>query len=143
MKDINNVIKALEDADATDGVIKISNQFRDILVDLLKEQEAKYPVCEKCGKEIDHIGTSVFHCNGSDYDYSIPIMYSKRNGCALFHTSQKWTGYSLTDEERKEKICCPYCGKFPFDDSQEIQIYEPVEVLMWTSESRYGFDESM
>ncbi len=103
---------------------------------LLKEQEAKYPVCEKCGKEIEHINTSVFNYDGSDSDYSVPITYSKENGCVSFSTSQKWTGYDLTDEEQKERIRCPYCGKFPFDDSIEIEFYEPVEVMMWTSEGR-------
>ena len=102
----------------------------------LKEQEAKYPVCEKCGKEIDHINTSVFNYDGSDSDYSIPITYSKENGCVSFSTNQKWTGYDLTDEEQKERINCPYCGKFPFDDSIEIEFYEPVEVMMWTSEGQ-------
>ena len=108
----------------------------DDALELLKEQETKYPVCEKCGKKIDHINTSVFNYNGSDSDYSIPITYSKENGCVSFSTSQKWTGYDLTDEEQKERIRCPYCGKFPFDDSIEIEFYEPVEVMMWTSEGR-------
>ena len=39
MEDIDKFIKALEDADVTDGVIKMSNQFRDVLVALLKEKE--------------------------------------------------------------------------------------------------------
>ena len=103
---------------------------------LLKDRGAKYPVCEKCGKEIDHINTSVFSYDGSDSDYSVPITYSKENGCVSFSTSQKWTGYDLTDEEQKEGIRCPYCGKYPFDGSIEIEFYEPVEVMMWTSESR-------
>ena len=38
MAELEKVIKALEDADVTDGVIKMSNQFRDVLVALLKEQ---------------------------------------------------------------------------------------------------------
>ena len=112
------------------------DQLKEKYDALLKEQEAKYPVCEKCGKEIDHINTSVFNYDGSDSDYSIPITYSKENGCVSFSTSQKWTGYDLTDEEQKEGIRCPYCGKFPFDDSIEIEFYEPVKVMMWTSEGR-------
>lgn len=108
----------------------------DDAIAMLKEQEAKHPVCEKCGKEIDHINISVFNYDGSDSDYSIPITYNKENGCVSFSTSQKWTGYDLTDKEQKEGIRCPYCGKFPFDDSIEIEFYEPVEVMMWTSEGR-------
>ncbi len=105
-------------------------------LELLKEHEAKYPICEKCGKEIDHINTSVFNYDGSDSDYSIPITYDKESRCVTFSTSQNWTGYSLTDEEQKENIRCPYCGKFPFDSSIENEFYEPVEVMMWTSEGR-------
>jgi hypothetical protein len=39
MEDIDKVIKAIEDADVTDGVIKMSIQFRDVLVAMLKERE--------------------------------------------------------------------------------------------------------
>ena len=39
MNDINKVIKALENADVTYGVIKMSDEFRDTLVAVLKEQE--------------------------------------------------------------------------------------------------------
>ena len=144
MPDREKVIKGLEYCKHTDGVecpncpywheddcVEILHA--DVIA-LLKEQEDKYPVCEKCGKKIDHIITSVFNYDGSDSDYSIPITYSKENGCVSFSTSQKWTGYDLTDEEQKEGIRCPYCGKFPFDDSIEIEFYEPVEVMMWTSE---------
>ena len=49
MADREKVIKALEDADVTNGIIKMSNQFRDILVALLKEQEAVPPEREYSG----------------------------------------------------------------------------------------------
>lgn len=129
-------------SDALDVIRDLQSQIAMLVVaqhelcELLKEQEAKHPVCEKCSREIDHINTSVFNYDGSDSDYSIPITYSKENGCISFSTSQKWTGYDLTDKEQKEIIRCPYCGKFPFDDSIEIEFYEPVEVMMWTSEGR-------
>ena len=48
-----------------------------------------------------------------------------------FTTNKNWTDYELTDEERKDGIRCPYCGKYPFDMKSEIEIYEPVEVMMW------------
>ena len=114
---------------------RIRDKFQPIInnaLAMLKEQEAEYPICEKCGKEIDHINTSIFNHDGSDSDYSIPITYDKESRCVTFSTSQNWTGYSLTDEEQKERICCPYCGKFPFDSSIENEFYEPVEVMMWT-----------
>ena len=41
MIDRKKVIKALEDAYVTDGVIKMSIQVRDVLVALLKEQDDK------------------------------------------------------------------------------------------------------
>lgn len=141
--DMDKVIEGLEIqlddlqkyADADEMLTLTQEQAKEILA-LLKEQETKYPVCEKCGNKIDHINTSAFKYDGSDSDCSIPITYNKENGCVSFSTSQKWTGYDLTDKEQKERIRCPYCGKFPFDDSIEIEFYEPVEVMMWTSESR-------
>lgn len=46
--DREKVIEALENADLTDGVVKMSTQFRDIVVDLLKEQETKF-ICNLLG----------------------------------------------------------------------------------------------
>ena len=56
MADLEKVIKALEDADVTDGVIKMSNQFRDVLVALLKEQEPKL-VIRKQGRHENSDGS--------------------------------------------------------------------------------------
>ena len=39
MSDREIVIKALENAEMLNGVIKMSDQFRDIVVSILKEQE--------------------------------------------------------------------------------------------------------
>ena len=59
MIDRKKVIKALEDAYVTDGVIKMSIQDRDVLVALLKEQEPASPTweqgkayCGKCGQRL-------------------------------------------------------------------------------------------
>lgn len=49
MADREKVIKALEDAEVTNGVIKMSDQFRDVLVALLKEQEAVRPERQHSG----------------------------------------------------------------------------------------------
>lgn len=100
---------------------------------LLKAQEPQYPVCEHCGKQIDRINTNIFNYDGSDSEHQIPLTFDKEHGCVVFETSQNWTGYELTDEERKEEIKCPHCGEYPFDKSVEIGFYEPVNVLMWTS----------
>jgi hypothetical protein len=40
MPDREKVIKALENAEVVDGVLKMSNQFRDVLLAMLKEQES-------------------------------------------------------------------------------------------------------
>ena len=115
---------------------KIKDVTRDDFLALCKggeEQEPDYPVCERCGKQIDHVKINVFNYDGSDSEYCIPLHFDKPHGCVSFETSQNWTGYSLTDEEQKEDIRCPHCGKYPFNRSVEIEFYEPVEVLMWTS----------
>lgn len=104
------------------------------LLALLKEQETKHPVCEKCGKKIDHIITSVFNSyDGSDSEYSFPITYNEDGGCIQFSTTQNWTGYELSDTEQKDSIRCPFCREFPFDANEEIELYEPEEVvvMMW------------
>lgn len=45
--DREKVIKALEDADVTNGTVIMSNQFRDIVVALLKDQETVV-LCRDC-----------------------------------------------------------------------------------------------
>lgn len=102
-------------------------------LELLKAQEPQYPVCEHCGKQIDRINTSVFNYDGSDSEHQMLLTFDKETGCVVFETTQNWTGYELTDEERKEGIRCPHCGEYPFDKSVEIEFHEPVNVLMWTS----------
>ena len=100
---------------------------------LIAQGEPEYPICECCGKKIDHINTSVFNYDGTDSDRSIPVVYEPVSGCVSFTTTPNWTDYDLTDEERKEGIRCPYCGKYPFDKDCEIELYEPVEVMMWVT----------
>ena len=140
--DVETVIKVFEDIIKEETYPDRPRRFMmplelaEQVLAVLKGKEAHYPVCEKCGKEIDHINTSIFNHDGSDSDYSVPITYDKESRCVTFSTSQNWAGYSLTDEEQKENIRCPYCGKFPFDSSIENEFYEPVEVMMWTSEGR-------
>ena len=108
-------------------------EYIDDAITLLKEQETKYPVCEKCGKKIDHIITSVFNYDGSDSEYSFPITYNEDGGCIQFSTTKNWTGYELLDAEQKDRIRCPFCREFPFDANEEIELYEPEEVvvMMW------------
>lgn len=100
-----------------------------------KARSRQYPICERCGKQIDHINTSVFQYDGTDSEYQMPLTFDERTGCVVFETTQNWTGYELTDEERKDIIRCPHCGEYPFDSSVEIEFHEPVEVLMWTAKN--------
>ena len=110
------------------------NMLKADALELLKAQEPQYPVCEHCGKQIDRINTSVFNYDGSDSEHQLLLTFDKETGCVVFETTQNWTGYELTDEERKERIRCPHCGEYPFDKSVEIEFHEPVNVLMWTSD---------
>ena len=102
---------------------------------LIAQGEPEYPTCERCGKKIDHINTSIFNYDGTDSDHSIPVQYEPVSGCVSFTTTPNWTDYELTDEERKEGIRCPYCGKYPFDKDCEIELYEPVSVMMWVTKN--------
>ena len=102
------------------------------VLELLKGLEGKHPVCKACGKEITHVLIDVFNYDGSDSFYSVPLMYDSEHECMIFTTSENWTGYELTDSERKDSICCPHCKKFPFNTDVEIELHHPVEVLMWT-----------
>ena len=110
-----------------------SAKIIDDAITLLSWQEYQDPVCERCGKQIGHINTSVFLYDGTDSEYQMPLTFDEKTGCVVFETTQNWTGYELTNEERKEGIRCPHCGEYPFDSSVEIELHEPVEVLMWTS----------
>ena len=139
MKDRETVIEALQymiSGDCTETQFDYTDDI-EAAIALLKEQEIKHPVCEKCGKKIDHIITSVFNSyDGSDSEYSLPIAYDEDGGCVQFSTTQNWTGYDLTDEEQKDRICCPFCREYPFDANEEIELYEPEEVVVMMWEGR-------
>ena len=115
---------------------RCSEAERIALEALLAQGEPEYPTCERCGKKIDHINTSIFNHDGTDSTHEIPIQYAPGSGCVTFEINRNWTDYDLTDEERKEGIRCPYCGKYPFDPDAEIELYEPVEVMMWKTEEK-------
>lgn len=84
--------------------------------------------CKKCGKEINEVVINAFTYDGDDIIKNVPFKQVLTNAI-YFETDINWTGYDLTDEERKEGIECPYCKKYPFDDKEEIQIYEIVRVV--------------
>ena len=93
------------------------------------------PVCQCCGKPIDHLMVNMFAYDGSDSFVKTALTYIKESDCVAITTTQNWTGYELDDEERKETIICPECGEYPFDKTCEMQIDEPVNVMMWLSDT--------
>ena len=92
------------------------------------------PVCRCCGKPIDHLMVNMFAYDGSDSFVKTGLNYIRDSDCVIISTSPNWTGYELDDEERKETIVCPECGKYPFDEAIDMEIVEPVDVMMWTSD---------
>ena len=90
--------------------------------------------CEKCGKELDSVLINQFCYDGSDAWVKEPITDTEENA-AYFDTNQRWTGYELSDEERLETICCPYCKEYPFYD-KEIQTYCIVRVVCFRQEAK-------
>ena len=84
--------------------------------------------CKKCGKEITKVVIYVFNYDGTDSHTTVPIQKVPEHDTYEFYTWQNWCGYELTEEEQKEQIECPECGRYPFDETAEVQICEPVVV---------------
>ena len=90
--------------------------------------------CLNCGEIIYEALVNTFVYDGSDIEIITPIqnIYDE-NGRKLIggviRTTANWTGYDLTDEERKETILCPMCKKYPFEKNTEIETEEIVEVI--------------
>mgnify|MGYP007133734113 CR=1 FL=1 len=93
------------------------------------------PICQCCGKPIDHLIVNMFAYDGIDSFEKTELTYIKGSDCVIISTTPHWTGYDLDDEERKETIVCPECGKYPFDPDIKIQLDEPVNVQMWLANS--------
>ena len=84
--------------------------------------------CKNCSKEINEVIIRQFTYDGADIPVKVPFKQVPSNAI-YFETDINWCGYDLTDEERKEDINCPYCGKYPFEEKEEIQTYEIVRVV--------------
>ena len=84
--------------------------------------------CQKCGKIIKDVRVNFFEYDGNDDFYLMPTRQVPNNAVVI-DVDNNWTGYDLTDEERKETIECPYCHKYPFKDDIEIQTYEVVRIV--------------
>ena len=89
--------------------------------------------CLNCSEIIDEVLVNTFIYDGSDTEIRTPIehVYDENNKLVsgIIRTSYNWTGYELTDEERKGTIICPICKKYPFNKDDEIQTNEVVEVV--------------
>lgn len=96
--------------------------------------------CEQCGKFIHHIVTNCFNRDGSDSYVEVPIEEAPENA-VVFEISNDWCGYGLNEEDQRDNIKCPHCGKFPFKH-QEVQSYDFVQVVMFkTSNNESGLSD--
>lgn len=83
--------------------------------------------CKNCGKVIDKVWLGVFLSDGTDVDIDYPLIECDEN-VVYIDTDKNWTGYELSEEEQREQITCPHCGKFPFANN-EVQIHEIVRIV--------------
>lgn len=89
----------------------------------------KKMICKNCGKEITKLLINQFNYDGSD-SYICVNLDESDDETFTIQTTQNWTGYDLSDEERPETIKCPICKKYPFK-SMMMGIYEPVIITFW------------
>ena len=80
---------------------------------------------------------NMFSRDGSNSYVEHPLQECE-DSAAFADTTQNWTGYELSDEERLEGILCPHCKQFPFK-STEIQIYDVVRIVCFR-EADHGAD---
>ena len=98
----------------------------------LPDHEDDYPVCMACGQRIDQVKVLMFDHEGADHWYMAPIYYDKPTGGVSIKTTRAWTSFDDYSESYTESIRCPLCDKHPFDKEAGCEIYQPVEVVMWT-----------
>lgn len=114
---------------------------------LLKEQQdgETFPECLECGKRIESVEILMFMHDGSDRWEKVPFVYDSYTDGVSIMTNRNWTGY----EDQKDwsaAVRCPYCKKHPFDKKAGMEIYEPVEAVMWTKKRKllqYGDQDTL
>lgn len=89
--------------------------------------------CGKCRCEIESVLVDRFSRDGSD-SFEKTVFAECQEDAAYIDTDSNWTGYDLTDEERKETIRCPICGQFPFSDD-DIQVYDVVRIVCFKQDA--------
>ena len=90
--------------------------------------------CTNCKNILDKVLINHFNYDGSDSEKLIEFseIFNYEDKGVVIRTDTNWTGYDLTDEERKETILCPHCKQYPFNKEDEIGINEPVEVICFS-----------
>lgn len=90
--------------------------------------------CNNCKNDINKVLINQFNYDGSDSEISVEFteIFNYENKGIVIRTDSNWTGYDLTDEERKDTILCPYCKQYPFDKREEISINEPIEIICFS-----------
>lgn len=91
--------------------------------------------CNNCKKDINKILLNRFNYDGSDSEELIEFseIFNYESRGIVIRTDTNWTGYELTNEERQETISCPYCHKYPFNEKDEIETNEPVEIICFSN----------
>ncbi len=84
--------------------------------------------CKNCGKVIDKISLNVFLSDGTDMEFDYQLNECEEASSVYIDTDKNWTAYELSEDEQREHITCPHCGKFPFANN-EVQIYEIVRIV--------------
>lgn len=110
----------------------IAHDAYGVVNELMACLEDEYPVCMACGQRIDQVKVLMFDHEGADHWYMAPIYYDKPTGGVSIKTTRAWTSFDDYSESYTESIRCPLCDKHPFDKEAGCEIYQPVEVVMWT-----------
>lgn len=88
--------------------------------------------CCNCGKNINTVKCSVINGNdpGNVKDDEIEYYLTQHNDdCYSFVAGLEFeAGYELDEDEIRDYIYCPECGKYPFK-SKEIHAFEQLEVV--------------
>ena len=89
--------------------------------------------CVKCGKEIHSVLLNVFDYDGSDKLNEEDIGEIECCDAVYISTYRNWTGYDLSEEEKRETILCPHCEQFPFK-SDEVNVFDKIEIQCFKGE---------
>ena len=89
--------------------------------------------CAKCGKEIHEVLLNVFNFDGSNDFVEEDIGEIECCDAVYISTYRNWTGYDLSEEEKRETILCPHCEQFPFK-SDEVNVFDKIEIQCFKGE---------